>query len=104
MHRWVAIEILFLDQLVQLALELHVACIAPVRVVAVGETPDKTLRDLDSAVVRYRAQVDQGSVPLDESVLSHLLHVTLWNLHGGARLRHYSFPLLPHREVSMFCL
>ncbi len=55
MHRWVAIEILFLDQLVQLALELHVACIAPMGVVAVSETPDKTLSDLDSAVVWYRA-------------------------------------------------
>ena len=39
-HRWVAIVFLLLDHLVQLALELHMACIAPVGVVAVSEIPD----------------------------------------------------------------
>jgi hypothetical protein len=40
MHRWVAKEILFLNHLVQLALELSMAWMTPVGVVAVSETPD----------------------------------------------------------------
>ena len=37
-HRWVAIEILLLDHIVQLALKLHMAYMAPVGVVAMSET------------------------------------------------------------------
>jgi hypothetical protein len=46
---------IFLDQLIQLALEVSIASVVAMRVFTMSETSTKTLHDLDSVVIRDRA-------------------------------------------------